>query len=263
MSLVEYQRALSDLAASPELCRALKREAGPVLDRWALTPRERERVEASVRHPGWAVNCTLWRANRLGPVYTLLPRSCFLLGGRFRDEAERFWTLHPRPDFMTRREIPRFAGYLADRLAGGGLVDPYLAEVLAFELALFELGLLPRRQLTARTAVAESVAPGTPLRLHPVVRVLRFSHDPQAMLPALARFERGPYDFAAGEFYLMVDGRTDGRQLSRVQPGLGRLMMEIAGGGATAAFQPRLDDLVAAGLVVPAGAGTTAELAPA
>jgi len=250
MSLVEYQRALAELAARPELCRGIRAGDPSPLDAWDLTPRERARVEASVRHAGWAVNCTLYRANRLGPIYTLLPRSCFLLGDRFRDEADRFWTLHPRPDFMTRREIPRFAGYLQDRLREGAIDDPHLGEVLAYELAGFELGLMPRRQLTEATEVHAWVPPGTPLRLHPVVRVLPFSHDPEPMLAALARFDRGPRDWARGEFYLLLDGRHEGRQMARVEPALGRLLRQVAEHG-TAPEEPRLANLLAAGYVVP------------
>jgi hypothetical protein len=251
MSLLEYQRALAELAARPDLCRRLRADDASALDAWELTPRERARVEASVRHAGWAVNCTLYRANRLGPIYTLLPRSCFLLGDRFRDEADRFWALHPRPDFMTRREIPRFAGYLRDRLQGGGIQDPYLDEVVRYELASFELGLLPRRQLTEETPVAGWVAPGTPLRLHPVVRLIRFAHDPEPMRAALARFERGPYDWARGEFYLLLDGRRDDRQMARVEPALGRVLQQVAEHGG-APDEPRLADLLGAGYVVPA-----------
>ncbi|HET6762021.1 MAG TPA: hypothetical protein VFH27_00080 [Longimicrobiaceae bacterium] len=251
MSLLEYQRALAELAARPDLCRGIRQGEAAALDAWDLTPRERARVEASVRHAGWAVNCTLYRANRLGPIYTLLPRSCFLLGDRFRDEAERFWTLHPRPDFMTRREIPRFAGYLQDRLREGAIDDPYLGEVLPYELASFELGLMPRRQLTEETPVHAWVAPGTPLRLHPVVRLLAFSHDPEPMLAALARFEAGPRDWARGEFYLLLDGRRESRQMARVDPALGRLLRQVAEHG-KAPDEPRVAELLAAGYLVPA-----------
>jgi hypothetical protein len=254
MSLVEYQRALSDLAASPELCRALKADAGPVLDRWDLTDVERRRVEASIRHPGWVVNCTLWRANRLGPIYTLLARSCFVLGERFRDEVDRFWALHPRPDFMTRREVPRFAGFLRDRLAEGGIDDPYLDEVLAFELAYFELGLLPRRRITEETDAPEAVEPGTPLRLHPLVRVLRFAHEPEPLLTLLAQFRPRPYELAEGEFYLVVDGRAGSRELSRARTESGRLLMRIARGGVAADGGAEVAALVRHGLAVPAPA---------
>jgi hypothetical protein len=254
MSLVEFQRALADLAASPELCRALKADAGPVLDRWQLTDLERERVAAAIRHPGWVVNCTLWRANRLGPIYTLLARSCFLLGDRFRDEVDRFWALHPRPDFMTRREVPRFAGFLRERLAGGGLQDPYLAEVLDFELAYFDLGLLPRKRITAETPAPDEVEPGTPLRLHPLVRVLRFGHEPEPLLSLLAQFRPRPYDVAEGEFHLVIDGRAGAREMSRARPEAGRLMLRIAAGGVQADGDPETAALVRHGLAVPAGA---------
>ncbi|MDB4947748.1 MAG: hypothetical protein JWM27_397 [Gemmatimonadetes bacterium] len=252
MSLLEFQRALADLAASPQLCRELRAEAGPVLDRWRLDPRERTRVEAAVRHPGWVVNCTLWRANRLGPIYTLLSRSCYLLGDRFRDEVERFWTLHPRPDFMTRREVPRFGAFLHERLRSGGLRDPYLDEVLTFELAFFELGLLPRRQIAAETEEAMEAFPGTPLRLHPLVRVIRFSHDPAPLLDVLRRFQPVPADLAAGEFYLVVDGRqAEERQMGTLPPPLGRRLHDIAAGGSVADGSDEEARLVRPGLAVP------------
>jgi hypothetical protein len=258
MSLVEFQRALSDLAASPELCRALRADAGPVLDRWQLTELERERVAAAIRHPGWVVNCTLWRANRLGPIYTLLSRSCFLLGDRFRDEVDRFWAMHPRPDFMTRREVPRFAGFLRDRLAAGGIDDPYLGEVLRFELAYFELGLLPRRQLTSETPAPEAVEPGTPLRLHPLVRIAPFAHEPEPLLTLLAQFRPRPYPLAEGEFYLVIDGRTGARELGRATPEAGRLLLRIAHGGVRSEGDAETAALVRQGLAVPAPAARPA-----
>ena len=259
MSLVEFQRALADLAASPELCRALRDDAGPVLGRWQLTELERERVAAAIRHPGWVVNCTLWRANRLGPIYTLLARSCFLLGDRFRDEVDRFWALHPRPDFMTRREVPRFAAFLRGRLESGGLGDPYLAQVLEYELAYFELGLLPRKRITAETPAPDHVEPGTPLRLHPLVRVVRFAHEPEPLLTLLAQFRPRPYELAEGEFYLVVDGRAGARELSRARPDAGRLLLRIASGGVQADGRAELTALVRHGFVVPISAAVPAE----
>ena len=91
MSIAEFQRAFADLIASPERCVALRDGRTDVLADYDMTPREKKRLETMVHHEAMSVNCSLYRVNRLIPVYSVLPHSCRLLGDRLMDELDAFW----------------------------------------------------------------------------------------------------------------------------------------------------------------------------
>ena len=50
--LADFQQALSDITASPALCRALRADPTVLRDRYALTEREAARLCAIAAHPG-------------------------------------------------------------------------------------------------------------------------------------------------------------------------------------------------------------------
>ena len=58
MSLLTFQRALADFAASPDLCRAAIADPVPVLRSYELSSRERLRLASMVRDRLMATN---WR----------------------------------------------------------------------------------------------------------------------------------------------------------------------------------------------------------
>lgn len=244
MSLRGFQQALADLVGSPELCRAARAEPAAVLGRYELTPLEERRLAGVVHQRGMATSCALYRANRLAAPYTLLPLTCFLLGPRLREELDRFWGAHPRPADIAEQELRGFAGQLRARLASGALEDPVLGEVLEYEMASCELGLLPPRD-------ADPPPPGGgPARLHPRVRVVPFGHDPAALLRELGARRPPPYAAERGEFYLLLDARDGSRQASVVAPRLGRLLRALGGDGADAPADEEMAALLAAGLAL-------------
>lgn len=250
MSLHGFQRALCDLIASPELCVAARRAPEEALARFDLTARERRRLAAMVRQPGMSVNCTLYRVNRMTPLYSLLPRSCLALGDRLADEAAEFWRAGGT-DLQFGPEIVRFAAFLRERLDAGQLASPYLAELLDFELALHELRLAPRRRLLGELAAGAS---GRAWRVSPLVRVVRFSHEPAALLGALAE-GRVPdeSDAPGGDFHLLLDATGPALELRPLDGHFGAALAEAAAG---AGRPPEESDvaraLVEAGLLVPA-----------
>ncbi|HEX2187833.1 MAG TPA: hypothetical protein VHG51_02990 [Longimicrobiaceae bacterium] len=249
MSLVSFQRAMADLVASPELCRELRRDPAPVLDRYDLTEVERRRLAQAAAHRGMAVNCTLYRANRIGVVYTVLGCACFVLGDRLRDEVDRFWAEWGKPDFQAQRELHRFADFLRRRMAAGELRSPYLEEVLEWELAVYDSGFVPRRETLA--ALARGERADAPLRLHPLLRVVTFRHDPLALLPQLQARRPPPWEADEGEFYLLVDRRGESRAASRVDARAGRALRAVQAGEEVPAAETEV--LRAAGLLVRMG----------
>lgn len=230
MSLLAFQRAMADLVASPETCRELRRDPGPVLDRYDLTEVERRRLAQAAAHRGMAVNCTLYRANRIGTIYTVLGCTCFVLGDRLRTEADRFWAEFGKPDFQARRELHRFAAFLRRRMAAGELDGPYLEEVLEWEMASYDAGFVPRRETLE--ALARGERPGAPLRPHPLLRVVPFRHEPLALLAQLQARTPPPWEAEEGEFYLLIDRRGETREVARIDARAGRALLAVQEGRA-------------------------------
>src|ERR1051325_5309390 len=138
MTMEAFQRAMCDLVASPDLCIALLESPEEVLGRYDLSERDRRRLVEVVQQPGMFVNCSLYRANRLSPIYNLIPHTCFLLGDSLLDEATEFWKGFKETRLQFHDEVKEFAGFLRRRLEKGLLQKLMLAEVIEYELALNE-----------------------------------------------------------------------------------------------------------------------------
>lgn len=264
MSLLGFQRAMADLAASPELCRRVRADAGPALAGYDLTPLEHRRVASVAGQRGMVINCRMHRSNRISTILTLLRGTVFLLGKQLRDTADRFWAQYPTPDFTTRREIRRFATWLVAEVAAGRIDSPYLAELVQWELAQYELGMMPRKRTLARLAADAQRWPDGPLALHPLVRVAVFQHDPAVLLQRAARREPLPWDdVAEGEWHLLLDAR-EGHDVVPLDNETGRLLHAIQHGAPVP--DEEAAELLADGLVArtaPADAAAAREAAEA
>jgi hypothetical protein len=213
MSLLSFQQALTDLIASPELCLQLRAGPEKILSRYDLTPREQARLQTVVHQPGMSVSCTLYRVNRITPVYTLLPYTCFLLGSALVPLAEEFWAVSNRSDLQFKREITRFGEFLLGKINSGAISNPYLREIAEMELAIGELNFLPREALLG-TPVAEG-------SLHPLVRLVPFDHPPEALLTALAAMQTPSLEDNRGAYLLMIDHRDEAISFSALPRGNG------------------------------------------
>ncbi len=185
MTLLAYQRALSRMIASPTFCLAVRADAEAALADYDLTERELRRLAAVAFQPGMSTSCTLYRVNRITPIATYLPLTSFLLGDGLIAEAELFWDEGTPSDLQFGPETERFGRFLERRVAAGELTDPYLGEILAFELAV------------NRVRVAR---PGEPL-----AETVIFHHEPLPLLDALADRRRPESPPAEGVFELIVD----------------------------------------------------------
>jgi hypothetical protein len=228
MSLKTFQRALADLIASPALCRALRADPQPVIGQYELSPREARRLIDVVWQRGMSVNCTLYRVNRITPIYTLLPRTCFLLAGDLTRQVDLFWADYERTDLQFKHEIGCFAEFIRGRLRSGAIVDPYLSEVLEFEVAANALRFLPRRQIKEQIAQLRSEDEQGEVRLHPLMRVVRFDHEPAELLQSLTEM-RPPHSISAphGEYYLLLDVSGEELEVKRLDIDGGRLLRTI------------------------------------
>ena len=201
MTLPDFQRALCDLIGSPELCLAVRADGREFFSRYDLSPRERDRLHDIVWQRGMATSCTLYRSNRVTPIYTLLHYTCLVLGDRLKETLDAYWAATELRDLQFKNEIERFARFVRERIARGAIVDPHVQEVLDFELAVNELRFAPRRAILGRIA-ADTDSPAPP-DAPGLTRVVRFRHDPSAVLNALAQ-GRVPRGLPEDETFLLL-----------------------------------------------------------
>jgi len=187
MSVTSFQQALCDLIASPRLCRALRAAPDEVLANYELSARERARLCDVVWQRGMSTNCSLYRANRVTPLYMLLTYTCRSLGDQFRSLLDEFWDAKIYRDGQFSSEVERFAAFLRKRIADGIVSSPFTAELLEFELKLNALRSAPRKQLLREVKTLPAPGPDTPCRIHPLARLVRFHHDPDTLLDAAER----------------------------------------------------------------------------
>lgn len=187
MSVASFQQALCDLIASPRLCRALRAAPEEVLANYELSARERARLCEVVWQRGMSTNCSLYRANRVTPLYMLLTYTCRSLGDQLRSLLDEFWDAKIYRDGQFSSEVEQFAAFLRKRIAAGIVSNPFTAELLEFELKLNALKFAPRKQLLREVEALPAPGPDTPCRIHPLACLVRFHHDPAALLDAAAR----------------------------------------------------------------------------
>ncbi|MBO9731878.1 MAG: hypothetical protein J7623_24770 [Chitinophaga sp.] len=201
MSLLSFQKALTDLIASPQLCLQMRTNPADILPRYDLTDREKARLQAVVHQPGMSVSCTLYRVNRITPIYTMLPYTCFLLGPALVSQAETFWQVQQKSDLQFKREITLFGEFLLQQIDAGILINPYLREIVAMELAINELNFLPREALLN--------APLNEQGIHPLVRFIPFDHSPEVLLTALASMQQPSIVLQKDAYWLVIDHREE------------------------------------------------------
>lgn len=188
------------MIASADYRTRLIKHPQSIFNNHALTEREQRRLSALAAHPGMRVNMAIHRANRLTPLDQTLPFTCFLIGDRLRPLLDRYWAANPTENLQLPAECARFADFLEQEIGAGQLLDPYVAEVLAFERACTELRFFSEQELVRRT--------GAHARLPAQVRILRFRHDPEQLLEALSELRPPPSGLEEGEFYLAIDARS-------------------------------------------------------
>ena len=247
-----FQQAICDLIASPDLCMVLIESPEEVLGRYDLSDRDRRRLIEVVQQPGMLVNCSLYRANRLSPIYNLVPHTCFLLGNALVDEATEFWKDFKETRLQFHEEVKRFADFLRRRVEMGFLQNPMLVEVLEYELALNEFRYTPRLDVLARLELNKTVASSESKRvqLHPLIRVLLFRHEPRRLLEFLDERRPPPYELAEGEFWVLLDGRGEEVETKLIDPYVGRLLKTIEVGTALSLSADDIEVLTEAGLTI-------------
>jgi len=254
MTLAAFQRALCDLVASPRLCVALREDPQTALADYDLSAREFDRLVDAVWQKGMSTNCSLYRSNRITPIYTLLNSTCMMLGEAFPALIDRFWESKEFRDGQYFTEVEKFAHFLKRLIAAGELDGSFLEEVLDFEVAAVALMFSPRRKILA--ALAEPPAPmaETRWRLHPLVRVVAFRHDPDIVIAAL-RAERPPDpELPAASFFVALSVVGPALEVVPLPPQAGRTLAGSGSGEGVPLPPETALALRRAGVLVPAGA---------
>jgi hypothetical protein len=122
--LVEFQQALADLVASPDACRDVLKNPEQLRLRYDLTQREFDRLVAMVNHSGMALNCMLYRANRLAPLAINLPELCQALGARLGPLLTEYSAFYPNTNVHFYLECDRFCNFIAAKLNDGYELEP-------------------------------------------------------------------------------------------------------------------------------------------
>ena len=122
MTLAAFQRAYADLAASPRLCLAVRKDPAEALAGYELETRERDRLASAVWQRGMNANCTLYRATRITALNSVAPLTLALLRPTLRELLDAYWEEHPVHEVRFAWETARFVDWLTANSAR--LPDP-------------------------------------------------------------------------------------------------------------------------------------------
>jgi len=140
--LVEFQQALADLVAAPELCRQVRADPGWLRQRYDLSQREYERLVAMVNHRGMACNCMLYRANRLAPLALNLGGFCRALGPRLGPLLSEYSILYPNTNVHFYLECDRFGRFILDKIDQGYDLESQTKAIFDEEFSKIKLNLV-------------------------------------------------------------------------------------------------------------------------
>lgn len=87
----QFQTAFSDLVASPDLVKQVRRDPDMLRERYDITELEERRLIAIANQTGMECSCVLYRANRLAPLAINLPDLCKELGTQLRELLSEYW----------------------------------------------------------------------------------------------------------------------------------------------------------------------------
>jgi hypothetical protein len=117
--LADFQQAMADMVASPQLCQMVRRKPDTLWQRYNLSGIEHRRLVDMVNNPGMSGNCTLYRANRFAPILLHLPELSHALGAELRALLEEYWDQSPHTDVNFLIECERFCSFVAGKTARG------------------------------------------------------------------------------------------------------------------------------------------------
>lgn len=140
--LVEFQQALADLVAAPDLCRQIRENPSQLRQWYDLSPREYDRLVAMVNHRAMECNCMLYRANRLAPLAMNLNQFCRALGPRLGPLLSEYSIRYPNTHVHFYAECDRFCQFIIVKIEEGYELEPSVKAIFDKESAQIKLGLV-------------------------------------------------------------------------------------------------------------------------
>ena len=113
--LADFQQALADLTARPDLCIAVRADVSVLRSRYTLTDREVRRLHAIACDDGMSCACTVYRMNRLAPLAMNVRLTLRALGPLAKQMLSDYWRDHPRGHAHFFLESHRFCTWLRTR----------------------------------------------------------------------------------------------------------------------------------------------------
>lgn len=222
MAIASFQRALYDLIANPAFCIDAKADPGILAAKYDLTRKELERLNQIIRQRGMAANCTLYRINRVTPIYTLMPYTCKVLDDKILPVLTSFWNTHARTTMQFKDEVSLFCQFLKSKIAAGEVAVPYLEEVLHFETTVNELRYQKRETRWVRNAATSRFV------LNPQVRVVPFQHHPKELFAALTSGSGHPLPkLRPGTYYLLLRQHEEEVDMNVISDEMGAILTHI------------------------------------
>ncbi len=231
MSLKSFQLALSDLIASPDLCIEARISPEIFFSKYDLTDRELHRLKTVVWQKGMSTNCTLYKANRITPLHTLLPYSSLLLDSDFIYYVEEFWKFFDKSDLQFKNEVEAFGNFIKMKIEKGEIENIYLDEILNLELAMNKLRFSPRRKILAELSKSTNVNEQKKcLRLHPLVAILKFSFNPFALIEYLYDHKQPPEELKQEDCYYLLSGHKEDIDFKKITKSVHGILDKINSG---------------------------------
>ncbi|HSB92206.1 MAG TPA: hypothetical protein VLC28_03775 [Flavitalea sp.] len=223
MSLPTFQRAFYDLIANPAFCIEAKNNPLLLSEKYDLTAKELTRLNSIIWQKGMSTNCTLYRVNRVTPIYTLMPYTCKLLGDEILPILNEYWLDHARTKLQYKDEVTLFCNFLRYKLECGMLNIQYLDDILNFEATVNEI----RYQQPA--VIETSNGPGIQYKLHPQARVISFKYDPGCLIKELLSKEPGRMSkgIPVGEYFLLLRLRDEEMEMSLITNELASILSNV------------------------------------
>lgn len=176
---------MADLVVSAEMRARVRDDAQTALAPYELSEKDSRRLQALASDRGMKAGNLIHNSFRLGMVADTLPKTRAVLGEqRFEQHIREYWRRVPSKNYRYAQEAFRFGDYLLAAMEAEQLDDPYLEEVLQYELT------------TVRVLQQKNPPP----------RLIEFRHDPEVLLPALddPDVDARALDVEEGEYYVLV-----------------------------------------------------------
>jgi hypothetical protein len=132
----QFQKAFSDLTASPELVKAVRENPEILMERYDLTDLEWRRLAAIVKQSGMECNCILYKANRLAPIVINLPDLCKTLEKDLRSLLSEYWAQYPQVTANFWIEANDFCEFIKEKVAKGLISETVLTILVREQSAI-------------------------------------------------------------------------------------------------------------------------------